>query len=206
MAFQKGDMVKVINKQLKTYGRVGTVSFVSGFRDHPTIQVDFGDVTLTYKKRNVQKITSESEIQKHKGENNMLMGKYTVCKIRFIEGANIKNEYHYALYDNSVVTGDYVVVKSAHHGFGLAEVTAIIPDECVNQEMRDYCNVGREVISKFDMNAYRERSENRKRAKELKSEMDKKMKEMQELAMFEMMAEKNPELKAMLETYKELIN
>ena len=35
--------------------------------------------------------------------------------------------------------------------------------------------------------------------------MDKKMKEMQELALYEMMAEKSPELKEMLDNYKALM-
>ena len=81
----------------------------------------------------------------------------------------------------------------------------IIPDCDVTQSMRDYCNEGREVIAKFDMFAYEERVKKRKKAKQLKADMNKKMKEMQELAMFEMMAEKNPELKEMLDAYKELI-
>lgn len=205
MPFQRGDKVKVINKSLKTYGRIGTVCFVSGFKGHPTIQVDFGDVTLTYKKRNVQKITSEQEIQNNKGDNDMLMGNYTVCKIRFIEGTNTNSEHYYALYDDNICVDDYVVVKSANHGLGLAIITNIIPDGCVEQKMRDCCNEGREVVSAFNMDAYNERVKNRKKARDLKKEMDKKMKEMQELAMFEMMAEKNPELKEMLEAYKELI-
>ena len=135
----------------------------------------------------------------------MLMGKYTVCKIRFIEGSNTSKDYDYALYDNNLRVGDHVVVKSANHGFGLAKITEIVSDDCVTQAMLDYCNAGREVVSGFDMSAYEERLEKRKIAKQLKADMNKKMKEMQELAMFEMMAEKNPELKEMLDKYKELV-
>lgn len=206
MAFQKGDMVKVINKNLETYGRIGTVA--SNHTVGQTLQVSLGAIVLTYKKSNLQKITSESEIENNtndKGEINMFMGNYQVAVIQFIEGSNTNNEYHYALYDESILPGDHVVVKTAHHGMGIAKIINIIADEYVTQKMRDYCNCGREVISKFDMNAYNERIEKRKMAKSLKIEMDKKVKEMQELTMFEMMAEKNPELKMMLDTYKELI-
>ena len=76
----------------------------------------------------------------------------------------------------------------------------------VTQTMRDYCNEGREIVSKFDMCSYEERVAKRKQAKQLKADMNKKMKEMQELAMFEMMAKENPELKEMLDAYKELIS
>jgi hypothetical protein len=140
-----------------------------------------------------------------KGENNMLMGKFHVAKIRFIEETNTSREYHYALYDTNIVGGDYVVVKSANHGMGIAQVVDIIPECYVTQAMLDYCNEGREIISAFDMTAYEDRVEKRKKAKQLKADMNKKMKEMQELAMFEMMAKENPELKEMLDAYKELI-
>ena len=39
----------------------------------------------------------------------MLMGKYTVCKIKFMEGSNTSKEYDCALYDNNLGVGDYVV-------------------------------------------------------------------------------------------------
>ena len=210
MAFQKGDMVKVINKNLETYGRIGTVA--SNFTGGQTLQVSLGAVVLTYKKSNLQKVTSESEIENNisnKGECDMLIGNYKIVKIKFIEGANTNTEYHYAFYDPGYDVGincdDYVVVKSAHHGFGLARVTGIIPDEDVTQTMRDYCNEGREIVSKFDMASYEARVEKRKAARQLKADMNKKMKEMQEIAMFEIMAKESPELKEMLDAYKELI-
>lgn len=206
MAYQKGDMVKVINKNLETYGRIGIVA--SNFTGGQTLQVSLGAVVLTYKKSNLQKVTSESEVENNinnKGDNNMLMGNYEIAKIKFIEGTNTNMEYYYALYDEGFIIGDHVVVKSANHGFGLAVITDIIHDSCVTQAMRDYCNEGREIVSKFDMSAYELRVEKRKAAKQLKADMNKKMKEMQELAMFEMMAKENPELKKMLDAYKELI-
>lgn len=208
MEFKRGDRVKVVNTNLKTYGLIGTVSFVSGFKNYPNVQVNFGSITLTYKKRNL-KLVSDFEIEdntkSNKGDDSMLMGNYRVCKIKFVEGTNSSREYYYALYNYCVCVDDYVVVKSANHGMGIARVTDIILEEHVTQEMRDYCNEGREVINMFDMSAYEERVENRKKAKQLKADMEKKVKAMQELALYEMMAEKNPELKEMLETYKELI-
>ena len=199
MEFNKGDKVQVANKQLKTYGRIGTVYLSS----HQTVQVNVNGVMLTYKKRNL-KLISNANTNNNKGDSDMLMGNYRVCKIKFIEGVNTKCEYYYALYDNNIRSGDHVVVKSAHNGFGLAVITEIVPDHCIEQEMVDFCNGGREVVTWFDMSSYEERVENRKKAKQIKADMDKKVKEMQELVLYEMMAEKNPELKQMLDTYKEL--
>lgn len=212
--FQKGDKVKVVKSQLYTFGRQGVVLHVFG----TSISVEIDGIGLyKYHPNSLQLIDRtlpegvacstrfNDDDSDNKGENNMLMGNYRVCKVKFFEGTNVNKEYTYAFYDDSIMVDDKVVVKSANHGFGLATVTQIIDDNCVTQSMKDCCNEGREIVAKFDISAYNERIEKRKAAKQLKTEMNKKLKEVQELAMFEMMAEKNPELKEMLETYKELI-
>ena len=207
MKFKKGDTVEVIKQGLKTSGLTGTVESVRNLGSLITVEVyipKWG--TLSYNSKSLRLDGDNTNNTKtDEGENNMLMGSYQIYKIKFIEGTNTSKEYHYACYDDRICINDYVVVKSAHHGFGVAQVVDIIADCYVTQSMRDYCNEGREIIAAFGMGAYEERVEKRKLAKQLKSDMSKKMKEMQELAMFEMMAEKNPELKVMLEKYKELI-
>lgn len=202
MNFQKGDRVKVVKQGLYSTDRTGTVIDVSRY----AVRVDVTSCgTFSFNPKSLQKLLDENNTTNNKGENNMFMGNYMVCQIKFVEGTNTNREYYYALYDSNIGTGDYVVVKSANHGFGIAVVTNVIADGYVTQSMRDYCNGGREVVAKFDMFSYEERVEKRKKAKQLKVDMDKKMKELQELAVFEMMAEKNPELKDMLDKYKELI-
>ncbi len=56
------------------------------------------------------------------------------------------------------------------------------------------------------MSAFHKRIDDRRRALQLKKEMDKKVKELQGLALYKIMAENSPELKAMLSEYEELIN
>ena len=199
--FQEGDMVRVKKAGLQTYNQVGVVESVTRYQ--ASVKLFNRDTALTYNCRSLE-LVDEDSIEYNKGER-FIMGNYTVCTIKFLEGTNTEREYHYALYDDNICCGDYVVVKSANHGLGIAKVVDIVPDGCVTQAMRDYCNAGREVIAAFDMGAYNDRVEKRKLAKQLKAEMNKKMKEMQELAMFEMMAEKNPELAEMLAAYKELV-
>ena len=207
MTFQKDDIVKVVKHGLWSTGRQGTVCAVKKNNVDVLFDCGYYGRVLTFKPSSLQIVISISNNQTYtnKGEDNMLMGNFKIAKIKFIEGTNTDKEYYYALYDDFIISSDYVVVKSANHGFGVAMVTDIISDDCVTQSMRDYCNEGREIIAKFDMVAYEQRVEKRKMAKQLKADMNKKMKEMQELAMFEMMAEKNPELKEMLDKYKELI-
>ena len=212
MTFQKGDVVQVAKGGLWSTGRKGTVikatekrvdvAFCSGsYSQILSLNPHSLRLLIPYPNNSAYDYTNNNT----KGEENMLMGNYTICKVKFVEGTNVNREYQYALYDNNIGVDDYVVVKSANHGMGIARVTGIIPSDYVTQQMRDYCNEGREVVAKFDMSSYEERVEKRKKAKQLKAEMNKKMKEMQELAMFEMMAEKNPELKEMLDAYKELV-
>lgn len=50
------------------------------------------------------------------------------------------------------------------------------------------------------------RIKDRQRVSQLKKEMDKKVKELQGLALYKMMAEYSPELKTMLSEYEELTN
>lgn len=206
MTLHEGDIVKVKKHGLWSTGKKGTVVKATNKKVDVVFESGFYTKVLTLNPRSLCLLNSDSNnIKTEEGENNMLMGNYTVCKVKFIEGTNTNKEYHYALYDNNICIDDYVVVKSANHGFGIARVIDIIPDGYVTQAMRDYCNEGREVVAKFDMDAYEQRVEKRKMAKQLKADMNKKMKEMQELAMFEMMAKENPELKEMLEKYKELV-
>ena len=61
-----------------------------------------------------------------------------------------------------------------------------------------------EVIAYVDTSAYEERVAKRKEATELKKKMDQVIKQMDESNKYEMYAERNPELKDMLETYKKL--
>ena len=55
------------------------------------------------------------------------------------------------------------------------------------------------------MTAYNERQAKAAKIKSLKVEMDKKVMELQQTAIYELLAEKDPGLKQMLEEYKSLI-
>lgn len=205
--FQKGDKVQIIS-DCQSYGSVGTVIHwwrnLNNNNIYVEVELDNGGVHNYNATSLILADINEQYNITNKGDNeNMLMGNYRVAKIRFLEGRNTNAEYYYALFDNEIENGDSVVVMSAHNGMGIAVVTDIVKEP--TQSMLDFCNAGREVIAKFDMSAYHTRKENRKQAKELKIQMDKKMKEIQELTLYEMMAEKSPELKEMLEAYKGLV-
>lgn len=125
--------------------------------------------------------------------------KFIVAGIKFQSGTNTDKEYFYALYDATVEVGDLVVVQTGHHGFAVARVSSIgeRDAECVE--------CGREIVSKVDLSAYETRVHKRESIKTLKSEMDKKIKELQEMAIYELLAKEDDSLAAMLTDYKRLL-
>ena len=204
--FEKGDCVQIVSP-CQTCGKIGTVikCWRNDCNNNNYVEVKLDDgSTHNYNELSLTSIDTNKENNITKGDNeNMLMGNYRVAKIKFLEGKNTNTEYYYALFDDLIYSGDTVVVMSAHNGMGIAVVIDIVEEP--TPPMLDSCNAGREIIAKFDMYAYEARKENRKKAQELKVQMDKKMKEMQELALYEMMAKDCPELKEMLDAYKGLV-
>ena len=141
----------------------------------------------------------EIEIEDVKEEIPMLKG-YIAAGVSFITGSNKETIYPYALYPGlHCQVGDKVVVMTGHHGMSLAEIKSIgdLPVDSV-----DY---GREIICKVDMAAYVERKARAEKLACLKKEMDAKVRELQSVALYEVLAEKDPALKAMLDEFKSLL-
>ena len=122
---------------------------------------------------------------------------FMVAGVKFLDGSNKDKEYFYALFEEYNV-GDLVVVQTGHHGLALAEISSV---DCGDKN-RVKCS--REIITRVDMEAFYQRQEKRKALAQLKKDMDKKVKELQETALYELLAEKDPALAAMLAEYKQL--
>lgn len=112
--------------------------------------------------------------------------------------------YYYAIYDDGrkYYPGDNVIVSGAASGM-VQKIEEIIDSEEAANRMGNK-NITAEIISYVDTSAYEERVEKRKAAEKLKKCMDKVIKEMEGNNKYEVYAERNPELKEMLETYKKL--
>lgn len=143
---------------------------------------------------------SKLEVIERKDEIIMFEN-FKVAGISFLEGTNTNAVYAYALYDDTVSVGDIVVVQSGHHGLGIARVV----DIDASGENIKAVQCGREIIAKVDFSAYEERKEKAKKMKNLKRQMDAKVQELQHQAIYELLAEKDPSLKAMLDEYKNLM-
>lgn len=131
-----------------------------------------------------------------KEEKPMLPG-YKTASIQFLEGRNIEKTYFYALYDESVQPDDTVVVTTGDTGLALAKVVFI-------GGPARYVTDNREIVCKVDLSAWEDRKAKAEKLLQLKEEMDERVKAYQATALYELAAEKDPDLKALLDMYKSL--
>ena len=145
---------------------------------------------------------SVQKISNKEGEN--IMGTKLTGYKQVAEIIQMGKPYYYAIYDDGrkYYPGDNVIVSGAASGMVQKIEEIIDPEEAANRMGNK--NITAEIVAYVDMSAYEERVEKRKAAEKLKKVMDKVIKEMDENSKYEMYAERNPELKEMLETYKKL--
>lgn len=129
-------------------------------------------------------------------ESKIMEGNYRIAQINFLEGNNTSTKYPYACYDHTIEIGDICVVMSEHHGFGIAKVVEIGPktDE----------KITREIVCKCDFSEYNIRVANRKRRAELLKLMHTRAAELQEIALFQMLAKEDSNMKDILSEYQQL--
>lgn len=194
MKLKYGDKVQISNSSLKTNGWMGTILGNYGKQSY-WVRLEDG-ARLCYKSINLILLSDNKEEENNK---MYITGNFQVAKVKFLSGSNTNTEYEYAMFDDYQI-GDTVVVASAHHGLGIAKISAIIDkDQACTKKFE------REIVCKADMEPWENRKKNRARLQELNNRMEKRAQEINKLAVFEMMAEKDESLKEMLAEYKALI-
>ena len=204
-----GDRVLIVSKTSKYRGCEAIVAHTFLYRNqvgvypighedkyHPARNECEHDQYLKLVYDSVQKISNEE------GENIMtakLTGYKQVAAIK--QGYST---YYYAIYNDGrkYYPGDSVIVSGAASGM-VQKIEEIVDPEEAASRMGNK-SITAEVIAYVDTSAYEERVAKRKEATELKKKMDQVIKQMDESNKYEMYAERNPELKDMLETYKKL--
>ena len=219
--FQIGDKVRVVNTNKRSYRRtvgcVGEVCKRSAYMGlcEYAIKIDgfinpyCGSGRFNYTERELTKVETGDDTMESK---YILHGLKGIAQVKFIEGTNTERTYQYLYYDESINVGDAVVVKSAHHGFGVAVVDSLITDHYAMEDLATNGDtVNREIVSKFDLAAYEDRkaervrmSENDAKRKKLMNAMDKRIAESRNMAYYEKMAESDDEIKALLEQLKSI--
>lgn len=206
--FKVGDRVVVVSDKSKFKGKTGVIknNHVGrvGYNNYLGILLDnytnhkeskLYDIKLC--KTSVRLINcNETNIGRE--ENIMKLTGYNKVAVIEINGT----DYHFALYDDDIQVGDWVLVSGNCNARLLMVKEVITKDEAKERFNKD---ITAEVICKVDLSAYDTRVENRKRAEKLRKEMDKKIAEMDEMNKYVLYAEKNDELAKMLEEYRELV-
>lgn len=121
-----------------------------------------------------------------------------VAVVHFLSSRTDFETYEYANYEPNLTAGDLVVVMSAHHGMGLAEVVEI--------KDRTDTDLYREIVSRVDTCKFEARVTQRKKVTELKRQMQERAKQMQDIFLYQTLAKEDPEMAKMLQEFMALNN
>lgn len=129
-------------------------------------------------------------------ENNMykITNYVNVAKVRFVDTES-DCEHGFANFDPYINVGDLCVVKTVH-GLTLAKIVEIID--------RNDLTLEREIVAKVNTDAYDLRVETRAKAAELKSKMQERAKQLQDIALYRILAKDDPEMLKLLSEYHTL--
>ena len=193
--FKKGDRVE-ITSDCQSHGEFGTViDYVSTWRSSNIVrvQLDSGD-----RKKYNELSLKKSEAIEREAKEMSITGNFRVARVQFIDGCNKNKIYGFALFDNDVVEGDYVLCDT-QNGHNIAKV--------INIETPEQYGTGvtKEIICKVDFSAYEHRKEIRKQKSELKAKLDKAIRENQDLVLYETVAKSNTQVAELLDKYKALL-
>lgn len=218
-SFSVGDIVVVDNPELRSNGYIGKIIKLSTkftavvvfdylpwcIRPNPTLIINFMNLAKCNKERNeVTDMVNKRTLGIRADEP------FKVVKVRFLEGHNTDRCYSYASFID-VEVDDTVAVKSANHGWGIADVVEIV-EHPTEADIAFVCE-GREIINKVDKNdfyarvdARRQRVADEQQKTALKQQMRKMAMEDNEIALFARIAETNPEMKALLDQFNSIGN
>lgn len=192
--FKSGVKVIVVAKHLQSYQQVGTIL---DYFSPTSCKVYFKDWNGFGER---EQIIKEVYLEREGYNMAAVKGNYKVAMVKFIQGVNTTKDYAFALFDESIKKDDCVLVDTAN-GFSVAKVS-----EVVSQIDYDGVTVIREVVCKVDFTEFETRKENRKKKDALKKRMDSMIKDNQEIVLYKMLAETNPEMADMLKEYESLSN
>jgi hypothetical protein len=193
--FNKGDEVVVVKLGLQSYGLTGFVVEASSKLLSNNVLVYFED----WNGMGEKELWFRPDNLKFKGEDNMAVkGVYNIAMVKHVKGVDTNKKYAFALFDDSICVNDLVLCDS-DSSYSVAKVVEIIPQHEYNG-----ATVTKEIICKVDFTDYEVRKERRNQKAALKKQMDKMVKDNQELILYQAIAEKNPEMAELLTAYKTL--
>jgi hypothetical protein len=137
--------------------------------------------------------TNDDILEENTMNNNNITNYLNLVKIEYVEDNKLSN-HTYANFDGSIVKGDMVIVSTPYAGLALGTVVEVIE--------RNDVNTTNEVVSKVDTTAYDARVANRAKAAELKAKMKERAKQLQDIALYQMLAKDDPAMLELLSEYQ----
>lgn len=194
--FNIGDRVVVVS-ECKTKGKAGVITEYNGTEFSQlkwvSVQLDGFDKSFIYNELSL--------VRENESEVNTIMsltGNFRVAKVQFLDGYNKDKIYAFALFDNDINEGEFVLCDT-QTGYNVAKVVGI---ETIEEYGK---NVTKEVVCKVDFSAYEHRKIVRKQRTELKTQLDKAIRENQDLVLYETVAKSNTQVAELLDKYKALL-
>lgn len=204
--FKKDTRVKVVNnRSYKSVNYTGLLGTVRGnqYASYGKIMVRLDDARnyrsatgcFYFKPYELAIVTDDGDTIDILEENNMqnITNYVNVARIQYLDNSTPSNHY-YANFDCTLAVGNLCVVKSLNHGLGLAKVVEIIEQNDIKTP--------REIVARVDTQDYDYRVAARKDAAELKAKMQERAKQLQDIALYQMLAEKDPEMQDLLNRYQ----
>lgn len=203
LGFSTGMHVKVIKQGCyHKYKLVGVIGVVDSSYGYGKVAVKFDEIRNHSSCRGVFYIPASDleivdDICTIKEENTMhnITNYLNAVKIKFIND-QFTCKYIYANFETDLKVGDLCVVKPAHHDLALARVIEVI-------DQNDF-ETPREVVAKVHTDFYDERVANRAKAAEIKAKMQERAKQLQDIALYQMLAKDDPAMLDLLNEYQAL--
>lgn len=206
--FKEGARVEVVRcTSYKKYGYKGKIGTVvkNQYGQYGKIVVDldtesnpYGRSGYFYFKPHELSLVTECNndiLEENNNMQNNVINYFNIAKIQYLD-SNQASSGNYANFDVTLKKGDLCVVKSLNHGLGLAKVVEIVDQNDIQTP--------REIVAKVDTQDYDFRVAARKDAAELKAKMQARAKQLQDIALYQMLAEKDPDMQELLNRYQNL--
>lgn len=202
--FEAGMRVKLIEQRAyKRYNLLNAIGTVEADYGYGKVVVKFDGVRNNSSSRGVfycypADLVIVNDDNNIIMEENNTMSKITnylnAVRIQYVDNS-APSSYIYANFEPDLKVGDLCVIQSAHHGLGLARVTEVL-------EGNSFDISSREVVAKVYDDFYKERVANRKKAAEIKAKMQERAKQLQDIALYQMLAKDDPEMMELLNAYQ----
>ena len=183
-----GKMGTVVENQYGSYGKI--VIELDGTRN------PYSATSRFYFKPYELEIVNETDtdiLEENTMEN--ITNYLNLVQIKYVDGGRISS-HAYANFDPDIGTGDMVIVNTPYAGLELATVTEV-------SERNDF-ETTREVVCKVDTSDYDARVANRAKAAELKAKMKESAKQLQDIALYQMLAKDDPAMLELLSQYQSI--